>query len=212
MIAPDLETAISAPARPDRGRAHHRAVHRGGHIDRMRHPGFPLARRLVDQEPADPVRRLHGEQRDAQRGLAPALRHGGEFRQGQAGPRASGAGEPLSRRQGAGAGDAEHRQSASGLRHRAGRRRRIARQYHLRRVPRLRAALRVVVGPAKIRGRRPARAGLRLRRLHQDRHRVVRAGDAGRRDGARRAIDHAIAICFSPSARRWWCGRRRDFR
>ena len=64
----------------------------------------------------------------------------------------------------------------------------------------------------ELRGRRRARAGLRLRRLHQDRHRFVRAGDAGRRDAARRAIDAAIAICFSPSARRWWCGRRRDFR
>ena len=74
------------------------------------------------------------------------------------------------------------------------------------------AALRIVVGQAKIRGRRRARARLRLRRLHQDRYRVVRAGDAGRGDAARRAIEPQVAICFSPSARRWWCGRRRDFR
>src|SRR5450759_154653 len=64
----------------------------------MRYPGFPLARRPVDQEPADPVRRLHRERRDARRGLAPPLRYGGEFRQGQAGAGALGAGEPLSRR------------------------------------------------------------------------------------------------------------------
>ena len=138
MIAPDLETAISRLRDLIEGARSDRPVHRGRHLDRMRHPGFPLARRPVDQEPADPVRRLHGERRDARRGLAAALRHGGEFRQGEAGPRASGAGEPLSRRQGAGAGDAEHRQSASGLRHRAGRCRRTARQHHLRDVPRMR--------------------------------------------------------------------------
>ncbi len=118
MIAPDLETAISRLRELDRGRAGDCAFHRGRNFDRMRHSRFPLARRPVDQEPADPVRRLSGQPGDARRSLAAALRHGGEFRQGQAGPGASGAGEPLSRRQGAGAGDAEHRQSASGLRHR----------------------------------------------------------------------------------------------
>ena len=43
----------------------------------MRHPGFPLAGRAVDQEPADPVRRIPGEPGDARRVLAAALRHGG---------------------------------------------------------------------------------------------------------------------------------------
>ena len=43
-------------------------------------------------------------------------------------------------------------------------------------------ALRTGLGQGKIRGRRPPCARLRLRRLHQDRHGVVRPVDAGRGD------------------------------
>ena len=71
---------------------------------------------------------------------------GDEFGRRPAGTRTSRAGEPLPRRQGAGGGHAEHRQSASSLWHRAGTRRRTARQYDLRSLPRLRAALRIVLG------------------------------------------------------------------
>ena len=119
----------------------------------------------------------------------------------------------LSRRQGAGAGDAEHRQSASGLRHRAGRRRRIARQYHLRHLPRLRAALRTCHG---------SRQKFEAAGEHAPdcacggyiKTATVSFGQAmpAEADAARRGIEPQIAICFSPSARRWWCGRRPDFR
>ena len=57
-----------------------RAVHRRRHLDRMRHPGLPLARRHLDQEPADPVRRVPGKPGHARRGLAAAFRHGGAIR------------------------------------------------------------------------------------------------------------------------------------
>ena len=89
-------------------------------------------------------------------------------------------------RQGAGRHHAKHRQFASSLGNCAGTRRRIARQYDLRLVPRLQRALRTVVG-APANGRRERlRAGLSgLRRLHQDRDRLVRSGDAGCRNAAR---------------------------
>ena len=72
------------------------------------------------------------------------------------------------------------------------RRRRVARQHHLRHLPRLRRALRVVLGQGKIRGGGRARARLQLRRLHQDRDRVVRPGHAGRGDAARRRLDQEL--------------------
>ena len=56
MIAPDLDTAIARLQDMVHEAEHHRAVHRRRHLDRMRHPRFPLAGRSLDQEPADPVR------------------------------------------------------------------------------------------------------------------------------------------------------------
>ena len=110
---------------------------------------------------------------------------GDEFGRRQAGPRASGARQPLSRRQGAGGGDAEHRQSASSLWHRARTRRRIARQHDLRPVPRLRAALRTRLGAPADGSRQRLRARLSgLRRPHQDRDGIVRSSDAGCRNAA----------------------------
>ena len=47
---------------------------------------------------------------------------------------------------------------------------------------------------------------------HQDRDGVVRPVDAGGGDAARPGTDRSRAICSSPSARRWWFGRRRAFR
>ena len=74
-------------------------------------------------------------------------------------------------------------------------------------------ALRIVVGEAKLRPKRRSFAGMhRLRRLHQDRDGLVRPVDAGGGDAARPGTDRVRAICSSPSARRWWFGRRRAFR
>ena len=75
-----------------------------------------------------------------------------QFGRRQARPRPPGARQPLPRRQGARADHPEHRQSAPGLRHRGRRRRRAARQYDLRPVPRLRRALRTRLGAGEIRG------------------------------------------------------------
>ncbi len=130
-----------------RGR-HHRAVHRRRHLDRVRHSGFPLAGRAVDQEQTDTVRRIPGQPGGAQRILAAALRHGRTFQRRAAGTRSPGAGEPLSRRQGAGRGHPEHRQSAPGLGDQAARRHRAARQYDLRPLSRLQGALRARLGAA----------------------------------------------------------------
>ena len=186
MIAPALDTAIVAPPRAGPRGRDHRAIHRRRHLDRMRHSGFPLAGRAVDQEPADPVRRVPGEPGGAQRILAAALRHGRSVRRRPAGTGPSGAGEPLPRRQGAGRDHAEHRQSASSLGDCPATRRRAARQYDLRRMPRLQRALRACLGaPANGRGERLRARLPGLRRLHQDRDRLVRPGDARCRNAAR---------------------------
>ena len=77
-----------------------------------------------------------------------------QFSAAPPGPRAPRAREPLPRRQGAGRDHAEHRQPASKLRNCGGTRDRAARQQHLRALPRLRQALRVVVGAPAIHRRR----------------------------------------------------------
>ena len=76
MLAPDLDSAMTSLQDMIRRGESHPAVHRGRHLDRMRHPRFPLAGRDLDQEPADPVRRVPGEPGGAQRILAAPLRHG----------------------------------------------------------------------------------------------------------------------------------------
>ena len=84
----------------------------------MRHSRFPLARRALDQEPADPFRRLSGQPGDARRILAAALRHGGRVSASASPGRGHRALASLYRAGKVPArGDAEYRQSASGFRH-----------------------------------------------------------------------------------------------
>jgi NAD-dependent SIR2 family protein deacetylase len=64
-----------APWADDTPGAHHRAIHRGRHLYRMRHSRFPFPGRAVDQEPADPVRRIPRQPGGAQRILAPGRGH-----------------------------------------------------------------------------------------------------------------------------------------
>ena len=63
--------------------------------------------------------------------------------------------------------------------------RRVARQHHLRDLPRLRQTLRIVLGEAEIRFVGGPRPRLRVRRLYQDRDGLVRAGHAAARNAAR---------------------------
>ena len=93
--------------------------------------------------------RLPGQPGDAGRKLAAALRHGGAVRRRQARPRPPGAGLPLQGRQGSGRHHPEYRQSASGIRDCRRTRGRVARQHHLRDLPRLRKTLRIAVGEAE---------------------------------------------------------------
>ena len=60
--------------------------------------------------------------------------------------------------------------------------------------------------------RTAARRTARLRRLYQDRDRLVRSGHARCRYAARPRPCAVIAICFWRSARRSWSGRRPAFR
>ena len=67
MIAPDLDSAMARlHEMVQRGR-NRRAVHRRGNFHRMRHSRFSFARRAMDQEPADPVRRVPRQPGGAQR-------------------------------------------------------------------------------------------------------------------------------------------------
>ena len=91
--------------------------------------------------------------------------------------------------------------------------RRIAWQYHLCDLPGLRRALRAGLGEGAIEpsGQHapdcPCCGG-----LHQDRDDLIRSGHAGRGDAARRRVDARLRSVSGRSARRWWCGLRRDFR
>ena len=123
-------------------------------------PDFRSPGGTLDQEPADPVRRVPGQPGDARRSLAAALRHGRAVLGGAA--RAAGISRwrastaPARRRR----DHAEYRQSASSLGHRSRTRDRVARQHHLRPVPRLRQALRAGMGARAIREARRTRARL----------------------------------------------------
>ncbi len=110
--------------------------------------------------------------------------------------------------QGAGRGDAEHRQSAPGFRVCGRARGRAARQHHLCHLPRLRQALRTALGEGSgWTAPTAARPTAGLRRLHQDRDGLVRPVDArGRRCAGRKSLQN-LAIFSSPSVRRWWSGR-----
>jgi hypothetical protein len=44
--------------RHDRRSLHHCSIHGRGHFDRMRDPRFPLARRIMDPQPSDSIRRV----------------------------------------------------------------------------------------------------------------------------------------------------------
>ena len=117
-------------------------------------------------------------------------------------------------RQGAGGDHAEHRQSASGLRHcRRTTWSNCTATRPTRPASTARKRYELPWVQAKFRASRRPRAGLHgLRRLHQDRDGLVRSGDAGGGDAARAGADAGSAISSSRSARRWWCGRRRAFR
>ena len=184
---PDLETAILRLRDLIEDARRIVPVHWGRHSTECGIPDFRSPGGLWT-ETSQSVRRLHDERRHAPTRPGGGVRHGREFRQGQAGPGAPGAGEPLSCRQGAGAGDAKYRQSASGLRHRPDDVARVARQ-----TPPMRRASSATgatnwLGARTVRHRRRACAGLRLRRPHQDRDRVVRPGNAGCCDAAGRAL------------------------
>ena len=148
MIAPDLQTGIRHLARTGRAGGGGGALHRRRHLHRMRHPRLPVARRHLDQDAADRVRRLPGQPGDARRELAAALRHGGAVRRRQARPRPPGAGQALQGRQDSGRHHPEYRQSPSGFGDCGRSCGRVARQYHLCDLPRLRQTLRTGLGEA----------------------------------------------------------------
>ena len=151
MIAPDLETAIDALAGARRRGPRDRAVHRRRHFDRVRHSGLPLPGRVVDQEPADPVRRVLASQEMRDEAWRRRFAMEEQFAAARPG-RGHLALASLYRAGKAPARDhAEHRQSASGLGHCSRTRDRAARQYHLRHLPRLRQALRARVGARALR-------------------------------------------------------------
>ncbi len=174
-------------------------------------PDFRSPGGHLDQEPADPVRRIPRQPGGAQRILAAALCHAGPVRRRPAGPRPPRAGQPLPRRQGAGGGHAKHRQFASSLGNRAGTRRRAARQYHVCVVPRLQRALRAGVGARahgggqRLRARLPAAAASSRPRPSRSARRcpMLQCGEP--------RTWRSPAICFWRSARRLWSGRPPDF-
>ena len=157
-----------------------RAVHRRRHLDRMRNSRFPLAGRALDQEPADPVRRISGEPGDARRSLAAALRHGGAVSRRRS-PAGAIARSPASiapaKCPALITQNIDNLHQASGIAR--GRRRRTARQHDLRHLPRLREALRIAWVKEKFDARASCAPDCAMRRLHQDRDGLVRPGDAG---------------------------------
>ena len=158
MIAPDVKTAIRRLRALVDGAGAHRAVHRRGHLDRMRHPGFPFARAASGPRCGRSTFRISSPAR--RRATNPG---GGAspWRSSSAAP-SPGRGHqalasPLSRRQVARRGDSKHRQPAPSLWHCCRTRRRAARQHDLRDLPRLRGALRIALGQAALRARAAAR-------------------------------------------------------
>ena len=115
MIASDLRSGVEQLGDMIAEASDHRSLYRRRHLDRMRHSRFPLARRIVDPQPADPVRRIRRQPGGPRRGMAAALCDGADVCRGQAGARPPRAGVALQGRQDSGHHHPEHRQSASGL-------------------------------------------------------------------------------------------------
>ncbi len=92
MIAPDLETAILRLRDLIEGARTIVPFTGAGISTECGIPDFRSPGGLWTKNQPIPFDAFLASARDARRGLAPALRHGGEFRQGEAGARASGAG------------------------------------------------------------------------------------------------------------------------
>ena len=111
-----------------------------------------------------------------------------------------------------GGDDSKHRQSAPGLWHRCRTRRRVARQHHLRHLPRLRETLRACLGRERFAAAGgtspdcPACGGHIKTATVSFGQAMPESGDA-----ARPGADRIVRSVSSPSARRWWSGRRRAF-
>ena len=202
------------PSTPERCRARvcrirtgRRAVHRRRHLDRVRHPRLPLARRALDQEPADPVRRSSGQPGDARRGLAPSLRHGGAVFHSPARAAATWR-SPISTATGKVPGvitqNIDNLHQASGI---------AAEDVSsCTAIPPMPTAS-TAAGATNSPGSRPAssptdgRRTARIAAVHQDGDDFLWSGNARGRHAARARRSPAPAICSSRSVRRWWSGR-----
>ena len=173
-------------------------------------PDFRSPGGNLDQEPANPVRRVSRQPGARDESWRRRFAMGDQFGHAQPG-RGHRALASLYR---AGKVPAvvtsEHRQSASSLWHRTGTRRRTPRQYDLRFVPRLRTTLRAGLGSSAHRRGQRLRARLPdLRRLHQTA--TVSFGQAMPvpQCGVH-GTSRCPATCSCRSAVRSWSGRRPD--
>ena len=212
MIATDLQAGIATLRDLIEGATLGGAVHRRRHLDRMRNSGFSFARRDLDQDATDPVRRVSCQSGDARRGMAAAVRHGGTFRRRQAGPRASRAGEPLPRRQSSGRRSrristictkppASQRNMWSSCTATAPMRRVSTVQRGMNCRGSSSNSLRQGAAPPTV---RPAAAISRLRRCHSVR-------PCPSKPCAERRSSRSAATSFWRSVRRWSYGRQPDF-
>ena len=146
----------------------------------LRHSRLPLARRHLDPDAADRLRRLPRLHRGPPRDLAAQVRQPRGAVEGDAQRRPPRARPPGRAGQDDRRRHAEHRRPAPGLR-RAGRQGdRAARQRHLRRLPRLPPTLRARMGARDLRRRRAAAAMHGLRR-HRSRRPPSRSASRCRR-------------------------------